>query len=92
MEKLTLEEAARLNATMMQDEHLLLHAKNVCYAMGAMADHFGADRERWMAVGLLHDYDFEKYPEEHLQHTEAPLLAAGVDPNAKNAEGKKSTL
>ena len=49
-------------------------------AMGAMADHFGEDREHWMAIGYLHDYDYEKYPEEHLHHTEEPLLAAGVDP------------
>ena len=77
---LTLEQAAALNATMVTEEHLLLHAKNVRYAMGAMARHFGADPEHWEAVGLLHDYDYEKYPEEHLKHTEAPLLAAGVDP------------
>ena len=48
--------------------------------MGAMAAHFGADPEYWQAIGMLHDYDYEKYPEEHLQHTEEPLLAAGVDP------------
>ena len=78
MDTLTLEEAARLNATMVTEEHLLLHAKNVCYAMGAMARHFGEDPEHWMAVGILHDYDYEKYPEEHLQHTREPLLAAGV--------------
>ena len=75
---LSLERAAELNATMISDEHLLIHAKNVMYAMGAMAEHFGEDREHWEAVGLLHDYDYEKYPEEHLRHTEKPLLAAGV--------------
>ena len=78
MDKLTLAEAERLNGEMVTEEHLLIHAKNVSYAMGAMARHFGADEEHWMAVGLLHDYDYEKYPEEHLRHTEAPLLAAGV--------------
>ena len=78
MEKLTLDEARRLNATMVTEEHLILHAKNVSYAMGAMARHFGEDEEHWMAVGLLHDYDYEKYPEEHLRHTEQPLLEAGV--------------
>ena len=78
MEKLTLEEAARLNATMVTEDHLLIHAKNVCYAMGAMARHFGGDEEHWMAVGLLHDYDYEKYPDEHLKHTAEPLRSAGV--------------
>ena len=46
--------------------------------MGAMAKHFGADAEHWMAIGYLHDFDYEKYPEEHLQHTREPLLQAGV--------------
>ena len=75
---LTLERATELNASAMTDEHLLLHAKNVAYAMGAMARHFGADEEHWQAVGMLHDYDYERYPEEHLQHTAEPLRAAGV--------------
>ncbi len=76
---LTLERATELNSTMVTQEHLLLHAKNVCYAMGAMAEHFGEDAGHWEAVGMLHDYDYEQYPEEHLQHTKEPLLAAGVD-------------
>ncbi|MBR1701469.1 MAG: hypothetical protein IJ716_05885 [Lachnospiraceae bacterium] len=75
---LTLERAKELNDSMVTEEHLRIHAKNVMAAMGAMAEHFGEDKEHWMAVGYLHDYDYEKYPEEHLQHTEAPLLAAGV--------------
>ena len=75
---LTLERATELNATMVTEEHLIVHAKNVRYAMGAMARHFGEDPEHWEAVGMLHDYDYEKYPEEHLAHTEEPLLAAGV--------------
>ena len=75
---LTLEQAAALNGSMVTQENLLLHAKNVSYAMGALARHFGEDPEHWQAVGLLHDYDYEKYPEEHLQHTKEPLLAAGV--------------
>ena len=46
--------------------------------MGAMAKHFGEDAAHWEAIGYLHDYDYEKYPEEHLQHTQEPLLAAGL--------------
>ena len=75
---LTLERARELNGTMVSEDHLILHALNVCYAMGAMAKHFGEDVEHWQAVGMLHDYDYEKYPEEHLQHTKEPLLALGV--------------
>jgi len=82
---LTLERARELNATMVKEDHLILHALNVCYAMGAMAEHFGENREHWQAIGMLHDYDYEKFPEEHLQHTEAPLLAAGVEPEEVRA-------
>ncbi|MBR4165037.1 MAG: hypothetical protein IKR43_02215 [Lachnospiraceae bacterium] len=78
MEKLTLEEAKRLNATMVTEDHLLLHAANVSACMGAMAEHFGEDPEEWEAVGWLHDYDFEKFPDDHLGHTEIPLREAGV--------------
>ena len=75
---LTLERAKELNATMVQEESLVLHASNVMAAMGALAEHYGEDKEHWMAVGFLHDYDYEKYPDEHLQHTKEPLLEAGV--------------
>lgn len=76
---LTLEKAKELNDSQVTEHHLVIHAKNVMYAMGAMADHFGEDREHWMAVGYLHDYDYEKYPDEHLKHTEKELLENGVD-------------
>lgn len=78
MDKLTLEKAKEINAQMVTEEHLILHAANVSAAMGAMAEHFGADREHWEAVGWLHDYDYEKFPEEHLAHTEEPLRGLGV--------------
>ena len=76
---LTLNRAKELNAGMVSEDHLLLHELNVCYAMGAMARHFGENEEHWQAVGMLHDYDYEKNPEEHLNHTAEPLRAAGVD-------------
>ena len=79
-EMLTLERAKELNDAVVTEEHLRIHALNVMAAMGAMAEHFGEDKEHWMAVGYLHDYDYEQYPEEHLLHTEQPLLDAGVDP------------
>ena len=75
---LNLERAKELLATTTTQEHLILHAKNVMYAMGGLADHFGQDREHWMAIGYLHDYDYEQYPDEHLQHTAEPLREAGL--------------
>ena len=78
MDRLTLEKAKEINASMVTEEHLILHAANVSAAMGAMAEHFGEDKEHWEAVGWLHDYDYEKYPDEHLKHTEEALLELGV--------------
>jgi len=71
MEKLTIAEAKRINDTMVSEAHLKLHAANVAACMGAMAAHFGEDREHWEAVGYLHDYDYEKFPEEHLLQSRA---------------------
>ena len=82
---LTLERARELNATMVSEESLIHHALSVSAAMGAMAEHFGEDKEHWMAIGYLHDYDYEKHPDEHLKHTEEPLLAAGLTPDEVRA-------
>lgn len=79
MSFLTLDTAQQLLHTTTTQEHLIQHALAVSAAMGAMARYFGENEDHWHAVGYLHDYDYEQYPEEHLQHTEAPLLAAGVD-------------
>ena len=77
-EALTLKRAKELISGMITEPHLIIHSTNVMAAMGAMAKHFGEDEEHWKAVGYLHDYDYEKYPDEHLAHTEEPLRAAGV--------------
>lgn len=82
---LTLEQAKFLLHTTTTEEHLLLHAGNVSAAMGGMARHFGENEEHWMAIGYLHDYDYQQYPEEHLRHTEQPLLAAGLTPGEVRA-------
>lgn len=75
---LTIEKAKELFASTTTEEHLFLHAKNVSAAMGGMAEFFGEDVSLWEAIGYLHDYDYEKYPEEHLKHTEEPLRGAGL--------------
>ena len=75
---LTLERAKELLHSTTTEEHLFLHAMNVSVAMGGLARHFGEDAEHWMAIGYLHDYDYEQHPEAYLQYTAQPLLDAGL--------------
>ena len=48
-----------------QSESLLRHARSVSFVMEAYAEKFGESAEKWAVTGLLHDADYEKYPEQH---------------------------
>ncbi|MBF0204605.1 MAG: HDIG domain-containing protein [Desulfamplus sp.] len=46
-------------------ESLIRHAIAVEGVMGYFADKFGEDREKWQVIGLVHDIDYELYPDQH---------------------------
>jgi putative nucleotidyltransferase with HDIG domain len=62
-----------------QSEVLLKHCLAVEIAMRAYAAKFGQDVEYWGTVGLLHDIDFEKFPDDHPNHCREILTNAGYD-------------
>ncbi len=60
-----------------KEEFHLRHALTVEGVMRYFAKELGYDEEFWGLVGLLHDIDFEKYPEEHCK--KAPELLKEID-------------
>jgi putative nucleotidyltransferase with HDIG domain len=61
------------------EDSLFRHALSVEAAMRHFAQKYGEDQEYWGLVGLLHDIDYQKYPQEHLQHAAEMLEKAGFD-------------
>ena len=59
---------------------LINHARGVEAAMRAAAHRYGggaADEERWALTGLIHDADYDRWPDEHPHRVVAWLLEAG---------------
>lgn len=64
-----------------KNPNLIKHALAVEAAMRAYAEKFGEDVENWGVVGLLHDFDYEKYPtaEDHPYRGAEILREKGVN-------------
>lgn len=60
-----------------QEPFHLQHALTVAAVMDWFARDLGYDPEFWEIVGLLHDIDFERWPEEHCVKAPELLSAAG---------------
>ncbi len=65
----------------------LRHAVTVSKVMRYMAETlgYGEDAEYWESVGMLHDIDFEQYPECHLDNTPAILKTEGISEDVIHA-------
>ena len=80
MEHITREEAYDLLKKYNKDPFHIQHALTVENVMKWYAEElgFGADSENWGIVGLIHDIDFELYPEEHCIKAPELLREGGV--------------
>ena len=78
--KLNREEALALLKQYNKEPFHIYHALTVEGVMRWFANDlgFGDDADYWATVGLLHDIDFELYPEEHCQKAPELLRAGGV--------------
>ncbi|MFA5936925.1 MAG: HD domain-containing protein [Candidatus Paceibacterota bacterium] len=61
----TKDEAKKLLEKHIKDEYQLFHAKMVAIAMEGYSKLFNENCDLWYITGLLHDVDFEEYPDTH---------------------------
>lgn len=82
MSTITWEEAWELLTKYNKDAFHLKHAQVVEGVMRYFARQLGYSEEEdfWGIVGLLHDLDFEQYPEEHCIKQQEIMKERGIDP------------
>lgn len=81
MSNITRNEAFELLKEYNQDKFHIRHALTVEGVMKYFAEKLGYEDEKefWGIVGLLHDLDFEKYPEEHCIKEQEIMREKGID-------------
>ena len=77
MEVPSREEAFALLKEFTQSEQLIRHALAVEGVMRHMARKQGGDEDVWGVIGLIHDLDYEQFPDEHCAKTAEILRARG---------------
>lgn len=88
-------EADQLVKDLVVNQNLINHMLCVEAAMRFYAIKMGGEEELWGLAGLLHDADWEKYPDEHPQHVIKLLREKQADPGiiqAINAHGGKGAI
>lgn len=82
----TVEQARALVGRFNKDAFHLQHAETVSKVMGELAKGFDPERvEFWAAVGMLHDIDFELYPEQHCVKANEMLHELDIDESVIHA-------
>ena len=72
-------EAENILNEMTSGESLLRHARSVELVMEAYAGKFNEDPEEWAIAGMLHDADYEAWPDEHPNRIVRKLYDLGED-------------
>lgn len=73
----TRDEALTLVKEFNHTSSLVKHALAVEGVMRYMARKRGEDEEKWGIIGLVHDLDYERYPEQHCKKTKEILTERG---------------
>ncbi len=77
MDAPTREEAFALLTEYNRNDRLIKHGLAVEAVMRHMARKLGHDEEKWGVIGLVHDLDYGRYPEQHCAKTEEILRERG---------------
>ncbi|MEO6724391.1 MAG: HDIG domain-containing metalloprotein [Blastocatellia bacterium] len=80
----TREQAWQLLCEWTQGESLRKHARAVEHAMRACARKYGEDEGKWGLVGMLHDFDYERYPDQRHPQLGSEVLREHRYPEAVN--------
>ena len=72
-------EAQDIFDELIESPSLRRHCRTVELVMEAYAKKLGEDPDKWAITGLLHDADYEKYPEEHPNIIVAKLREMGEE-------------
>ena len=77
---LTRDEALALLKEYNESDALVKHGRAVEGVMRHFARKYGEDEEKWGIVGLLHDLDYEKYPDQHCVKVQEIMQERDIDP------------
>ena len=73
----TYDEALSILKEFVKNDSLLKHSYSVEGVMRHIARKMGEDEEKWAIIGLVHDIDYEMFPEHHCAKAQEILREKG---------------